>query len=162
MVYGGKSGDWRRMGHLSRQDIKSKAKVVYVCNSCGVWNRPTWDAIKEKPLPPPKCIGCGFMAFAYFQSEGEAKCWAKLEQRQRAGRIEELERQVRIPLLTVHQRTGKPVEWAVFVADFRWRDPVSGDRILAEYKPRAGMSYDASLKIRCCEAAGIPVEIITS
>ena len=75
--------------------------------------------------------------------------------------IEELEREVRIPLLTVDHRTGKPVEWATYVADFRYRDLESGDRKVEEFKPSGGMSYDAQLKIRCCEAMGIPVAIVT-
>lgn len=159
MPYGGKSGGWKGRGRLERGAIASMAKVVYVCD-CGTWNDPQWDAIKEKNLPPRECVSCHRMTFTYFQSRGEAAEWASLLLLQRQGIISELERQVRIPLLTIHHDTGKPVEWAVFVADFRWKD-ADGNRIVAEYKPKSGMSYDAELKIRCCEAQGIPVRIIT-
>jgi hypothetical protein len=152
MAYGGKSGGWKGRGNLERSAIRGMAVTVHICSGCGLWH---------EGKKPPACLACGRMDFITFGSKGEAKMFARLEQRQRVGMISELERQVRIPLLTVHHATGKPVEFATYVADFRWRDCRTGDRIVAEFKPRAGMSYDASLKIRCCEAMGIPVEILT-
>lgn len=160
MKHGGKKGGWRKFNaSVSRSDIKAMAKVVYVCRGCDVWNRPRWDAVKDKELPPANCISCGRMDFDLFQSESEARAWARLKLRARIGEISELERQVRIPLLTVNHSTGKPVEWATFVADFRYVE--AGVRKLVECKPAGVMSYDAQLKIRCCEAMGIPVEIIS-
>lgn len=161
MGYGGRTGGWKGRGRIERGAIAAMAHPVYICRGCGLWNEPRWDAVKSKPMPPPACLGCHRMDFDFFRSKGEAKYWAKLQQRQRAGLIEELEREVRIPLLTVDHRTGKPVEWATYVADFRYRDLESGDRKVEEFKPSGGMSYDAQLKIRCCEAMGIPVAIVT-
>lgn len=161
--FGGKAGGWKNYGKgktLERSAIKGMAKVVYVCRGCGAWNRPTWDKVKEKSLPPKACISskCGRMDFDYFQSEGEAMAWARLLLRQSAKEISEVERQVRIPLLAFNPATGKPVEFAVYVADFRWLE--DGRRWVGEYKPDDGMSKDAELKIRCVEAMGIPVIII--
>lgn len=159
--FGGHKGGWKSMGQISRQDIKSLAKVVYVCRGCQCWNEPRFDQIKDKHMPPPSCMRCGRMDFDYFQSKGEARWYAGLLLRQKVGEISEVQRQVRIPLLTVDLDTGKPKEWAVFVADASFLDD-KGRRIVGEYKPAGGMSYDAQLKIRCCEAMGIPVTIFTS
>lgn len=151
MRYGGNSGGWRRTGgNLNRSDIAKVAIKVHICRGCQLWH----DGPK-----PAACLSCGRMDFDTFHSKSEAKWWVRLLQRQARGHIDQLEKQVRIPLLTVDHATGKPVEFAVFVADFRWRE--AGTRRVGEVKPASGMSYDAQLKIRCCEAMGIPVEILT-
>lgn len=100
------------------------------------------------------------MDFRHFHSKSEAKRWAALRLMEEQGLIRELETQVRIPLLTVNHQTGKPVEWAVFVADFRYLNE-RGERIVEEYKPSGGLTYESQLKIRCCEAMGIPVTIVS-
>jgi hypothetical protein len=158
---GGAFGGWQRSRMVERSAIKGMAKEVWICRACGEWNGARWDKVKGKSLPPPECSVCGRMDFEHFQSEGEAKYWMRLVRRQEDGIIAELERQYRIPLLTVHHATGKPVWWADMVADFRWLDVKTGQRIVAEYKPRDLMSYDAQLKIRCAEAMGIPIEIVS-
>lgn len=152
MAYGGASGGWKgfKGPHLNRSDIAKRAISVHICRGCGLWH---------EGKKPPACTSCGRMDFDDFMSKTEATWWVKLLRRQERGFIDQLEKQVRIPLLTVHHGTGKPVEWAVFVADFRWRE--AGERIVAEVKPSTGMSYDAELKIRCCEAMGIPVKLLT-
>lgn len=161
MAYGGKRGDWRRFHHSTDRTFASKAKAVYICRGCGAWNDPRWDDVKGKPMPPAACLACHRMDFDHFQSRGEAKTWAKLLQRQAAGQIADLERQVPIDLLTVNHATGKPVVFARYIADFRWRDVASGDRIVGECKPGGALTYESQLKIRCVEAMGIPVTILT-
>lgn len=152
MPNGGKSGGWKGFGRSTDQTFAQHAIAVHICRGCGLWH---------EGKKPAACLSCGRMDFESFQSKGEAKTWAKLVQRQRAGLITELERQIRIPLLTVHHRTGKPVEWAVYIADFRWLDVETGDRILAECKPGGRTTYESQLKIRCVEAMGIPVTMLT-
>lgn len=151
MAYGGKGGGWAGLRHSTDQTFAKHAISVHICRGCGMWH---------EGAKPVACT-CGRMDYDSFPSKGEAKTWAKLLQRQRAGLISELERQVRIPLLTVHQRTGKPVEWGTYVADFRWLDLETGERVLAECKPGGRMTYESQLKIRCVEAMGIPVTMLT-
>lgn len=153
--------DWQKLGHSTDQTFAQHARPAYICRGCDTFNDPRWDRVKDKPMPPASCKSCGRMDFDFFPSQGEAKWWMKLRRRVEAGQIAELERQVRIPLLTVHQRTGKPVEFAVYVADFRWLDVASGERVTAEAKPGGRMTYESQIKIRCVEASGIPVTILT-
>ena len=71
-------------------------------------------------------------------------------------------RQVTFPLMTIGPKG--PIEWAKLVADFTY-DEKDGDDwvpIVEDYKAVAGMSPDAALKIRCLEAQGIFVRIVTS
>jgi hypothetical protein len=152
MGYGGKGGGWKGFGRSTDQTFAKHAIAVHICRGCGLWTTGA---------KPSACSICGRMDFDDFPSKGEAKAWARLLQREKIGEIAELERQVRIPLLTVHHRTGKPVEWAVYVADFKWLDVASGDRVLAECKPGGRMTYESALKIRCVEAMGIPVTMLT-
>ena len=156
--YGGKFGGWRKGSSSKDRTFANKAIRVHICRGCGVWH---------EGKKPPACIGCGRMDFDTFDSKGEAMRWMKLIQLQQAGLIRELERQVSIDLLTVHHRTGKPVVWGRYVADFRYFDIEKNARIVAEYKPGDGrgdprMTYEAELKIRCVESMGIPVEIFTT
>ncbi len=151
MKSGGKPGGWKGFASsINRSDIAKRAIAVHICRGCAYWS---------EGKKPAACVACGRMDFDSFQSKSEAKWWVRLLKRQERGHIDQLEKQVRIPLLTVDHATGKPVQFAVFVADFRWRE--AGERIVAEVKPAAGMSYDAQLKIRCCEAMGIPVQLLT-
>lgn len=147
--YAGGKSNYRGRGRLAGADAAKLAKPIYICNGCGLWH----DNGK-----PAQCISCGRMDFAHFHSTGEAKMWARLEQRQRVGLISQLERQIPFPLYTVDPN-GKPVQWAKFVADFVYVE--NGVRKVFDYKPRAGIGYDAELKIRCLEAQGVKVEIIT-
>lgn len=145
-------GDWRRIHSRANRTFADKAIEAHICRGCGLW----MDGRK-----PPACPDCGRMDFDSFPSKGEAKAWMKLRRREINGEIDQLERQVQIPLLTVHHETGKPVRWGTYVADFRWRDVATGQRVTAECKPGGAMTYEAELKIRCVEAQGIPVEILT-
>lgn len=145
-------GGWQGMRRSTDRTFADSAIKVHICRGCGEWHEGAKPAV---------CRACGRLDFDDFPSKGEATAWMKLLRRQEAGQISELERQVRIPLLTVHQRTGKPVEWAVYVCDFRWLDVETGERITAECKPGGGMTYESSLKIRCAEAQGIKITMLT-
>lgn len=147
-----KFGGWKGARQSKDRTFASSAIKVHVCAGCGLW---------AEGKKPAACLGCGRMDFITFPSKGEAKWWAKLRQREMAGLIRELERQVPIDLLTVHHRTGKPVAWGRYIADFRWFDVEKGERVVAECKPGGGMTYESQLKIRCVEGMGIPVEILT-
>lgn len=159
-IYGGKKGGWKGMASSKDTTWAVKAKAVFICNACGLWHEVRYDPVAKRDLPPPACAKCGRMDFTHFHSKTEAKRWETLRLMERDGDISELETQVRIPLLTVHHRTGKPVEWGTFVADFRYLNR-RGERILEEVKPRVGMTYESQLKIRCIEAMGIPVTLFT-
>lgn len=147
---------WQRFGRLNGSDAGRSARKVWVCQACGTWH---YNGIKAG------CMTCGVLAvFDYFHSEGEAKRWARLQQNQRAGYVRNLRRQVPFPLMTVGP-AGLPVKWAEYVSDFVYdeRDPKTDEwsTIVEDYKPAAGASPDAVLKIRCLEAQGIRVRVMT-
>lgn len=137
---------------LTGRDIASMSKKVWVCDKCGLWH---------SAKPNGGCLTCGILAtFTFFHSEGEAKTWAKLLLRQRAGDISELDRQIPLQLTTAHIVTGEPVPWAKAIIDFGYKQ--NGEQIYADHKPDAGMSYDAELKMRCLIAAGYQIRFFNS
>lgn len=145
---------WNNHRHSTDQTFAQHAIKVYICRGCNNW----FERVK-----PSACDKCGRMDFDDFPSKGEAFTWVKLLRRQERGEIGELERQVSIDLLTVHHRTGKPVKWGRYVADFRWRDLQAEGKpmVIGEAKPGGRLTYESQLKIRCVEAMGIPVEIMS-
>jgi hypothetical protein len=130
----------------------NKAIPAHICRGCLAW----FDGAK-----PAACKMCGRMDFEDFKSGGEAKWWMKLLRRVDAGVIRDLRREVSIDLLTVNHRTGKPVVWGRYVADFQWVDVKTGNKVVAECKPGGDLTYESQLKLRCVEAMGIPVEALT-
>lgn len=145
---------WQRMGRLNGSDAAAMARKVWVCDRCGLWH---YDK-------PDGCKTCGILAtFQFFHSEGEAKRWARLLMLVRAGEVRDVRRQVPFALMTIGPN-GLPVEWAKLVADFTY-DEKDGDEwvpIVEDYKPVAGPSPDAALKIRCLEAQGVRVRVMTA
>lgn len=146
------SGAWKGRYTSKDRTFADKAIAVHICRGCGEWH---------ERAKPAACGKCGRMDFDDFPSKGEAMWWVKLLRRQERGEIDQLERQVRIPLVTVHRDTGKPVWFADYIADFRWRDVPTGERITAECKPGGQLTYESQLKLRCVEAAGILVTALT-
>lgn len=145
---------WQRMGRLNGSDAAAMARKVWVCDRCGLWH---YDK-------PDGCKTCGILAtFQFFHSEGEAKRWARLLMLVRAGEVRDVRRQVPFALMTIGPN-GLPVEWAKLIADFTY-DEKDGDEwvpIVEDYKPVAGPSPDAALKIRCLEAQGVRVRVMTA
>jgi hypothetical protein len=150
-MHGGKRGGWSGRYTSKDRTFADRAIQVHICRGCGLW----MEGAK------PTACACGRMDYDTFPSKGEARWWMKLRQREQAGLIRELERQVRIPLVTVHHATGKPVWFADYIADFRWLDVATGERVTAECKPGGNLTYESQLKLRCVEAMGIPVTALT-
>jgi hypothetical protein len=63
-----------------------------------------------------------------FASSGEARYWSQLKLRQLAGEIDDLERQVRFPLVV----NGVPV--TTYIADFRHRVVATGEIVVSDFK----------------------------
>ncbi len=147
------------MKRLNGSDAARMARPVYLCANCRTWHN---DRSSGKLVKPLHCVFCGLTEFDYFHSEGEAKTWGTLHLRQRAGEVRNLRRQVPFPLMTIG-REGLACKWAELVADFTFDEMRGGEwvPVVADYKPAEGMSPDAALKIRCLEAMGTPVRIIT-
>jgi hypothetical protein len=148
---------WRGFHQQGGADIGRKAIVVYVCQNCGTFH----DRLAGSKGPPERCMNrlCEWpLAFDRFDSKTEAYHWAKLKQRERAKLIEQLRRQVTYPLLTVDERTGKPVRFGAYVADFVYRDIESGETIIEDSKGGA-ISPEAALKLRIMEASGRTVTL---
>lgn len=154
-------GQWRKYStKISGADMGASAIAVYVCKHCGTWHeRPP-----SNRRPPDRCMNtlCKWPLgeFDYFASVTEAKRWAALRLQLSAGLIDELERQVRFPLLTIDEITGKPVEIAVYVCDFRYRVVETGERIIEDAKPPNKMDSGAQLKLRIMEKSGRTVTIV--
>jgi hypothetical protein len=147
-----KQGFRKGMRRLSGYDAGRVAKPVWLCRGCSMWHN-------EKPV---QCANCGRLDFDHFHSTAEAKRWATLCLLERTGQISALERQVRLPLVTIGPH-GVPKEWATFVADFRYHDTLTNATVVEDVKPAGGISYDAQLKIRCYEAmTGSKVRITTA
>lgn len=153
--------NWRQFStRTSGAQMGEGAIHVYVCKHCGTWHeRPP-----SRRGPPLKCINtlCKWPLgdFDFFGSVTEAKRWAALLMQQQAGVIDELERQVRFPLLTVDERTGKPVEFAVYVCDFRYRVVETGARVIEDAKAGNAMDAGAQVKLRVMEKSGRPVTLV--
>lgn len=150
MAYPGAKGGWKRIGRINGSDIGKRAVKVYRCNGCG---------IHHKGDKPAQCMGCGRMDLTKFDSIGEANRYATLLLRQRAGEISGLEAHVPFPLMTIG-RNGLPCKFASYEADFVYFE--DGVRVLEDFKSAGGIDPSAALKLRCMEAAGNPVRIITT
>lgn len=140
---------WQRIGRMNGSDAGRMARKVYICRGCRTWH---YDK------KPGQCLGCGRMDFDRYDSIGEAKRYAALELLQRAGEISDLRRQVPLDLLTVG-RNGLAVKWGQFIVDAAYVE--QGVQVWEDFKPAAGMSPDAALKIRCLEAQGIAIRLHT-
>lgn len=146
-----RGGSWKRTGRIAGQHLAQIAKRVWVCQRCGLWHSAN---------PEKGCLSCGILAvFDFFHSEGEANKWARLKLQQRAKQISELVRQVDLPLLA-YGPAGEAVQWGKMVVDFSFKD-ADGRQRYVDYKPDGMITPDAALKIRCLEAQGIVVELVT-
>lgn len=155
-------GAWRRMGRVNGSDAGRKAKPVWLCAHCLCWHDDR--DLKGKLVKPLECKFCHRIDFDYFHSSGEAQAWALLHRRQRAGEVRNLRRQVKRDLLTVG-RQGLACKWGEIILDFDFEERQRDGEwiaVSADYKPSEGMSPDAALKIRCLEAMGTSVRIITA
>ena len=141
---------WNRTGRLDGSRAGSKAVRVYVCEGCGLWHQGK---------KPAQCMACGRMDFEHFDSTGEAKHYASLQLQQREGMITDLRRQVDLDLLTMGPK-GMPVVWGKMRVDYAFKE--NGVQKYRDWKPLAGISPDAALKIRCLAAQGVTVEIYNS
>lgn len=147
-----RGGAWKRTGRVNGSDAAAKRIRVYICEGCGLWH---------EYRKPAQCLSCGRMDFMSFDSKGEATYWARLQLRERAGLVTNLRRQIPLNLLTVG-RDGLACVWGQMIVDFGFRDCETGLDHLQDWKPDEGPSPDSVLKIRCLEAQGIIVEIVTS
>lgn len=151
-------GGWKGRHVSTDTTFAAKARAVWICRGCHHWNRATFDPVKKTDKPPHACEKCGRMDFDHFHSGGEAGRWVQLRRKEDAGRIKDLQTQFPVRLLACNIDTGDAVEFAVLYVDFRYFDVDRGERILEEYKPAAGLTYESQLKIRCAEAMGVPIE----
>lgn len=122
---------------------KYGAAAAFRCASCG------GEAI-DRETPCPACRGTDILRF---DSGAEAKYWDRLRERERAGLVAEIERQVRFPIVIEGKRI---TTWR---CDFRFLDLTDGRRRVIDVK---GHDTDASrLRRRAVEAQhGISIEVV--
>lgn len=141
-----------KKGNNFRGFRKVHAKVtrirVYVCTKCGV---------HHEGKRPEVCIDkhCGGLAFASFDSKGEAGRWATLVLLEARGTITNLQRQVRFDLMAAYVLEGRIVQSKVgeYWADFTYDRDSKG--IIEDFK--GAITDLAAWKIRHMEAMGQPV-----
>lgn len=139
---------FRKLGRASGSAIGKMTIRVYRCNGCG---------IEHKGKKPAQCH-CGRMDFDRFDSRGEAARYANLLLQERAGIISGLVRQVKFPLM-VTNLAGQKIKFADYVSDFCYVVTETGEQVIEDYK--ALITPDAALKLRCMEAMGLPVKVVT-
>lgn len=140
---------WNKFGRLHGHHAGRRAIVVYRCKFCGLHHEG------EKPF---HCKSCDNIDFMRFDSKGEAGRYASLALQEKAGLLYDLRAQVRFPLLTFGI-DKVPRKFADYVADFVYMK--DGKQHIEDFKPSAGMDPVAALKLRCMEAMGFPVKIVT-
>ena len=95
------------------------------------------------------------MDFLNFDSTGEAKRWATLLLSEKAGKISNLERQVRFPLMAAGPKG--PSKVGDYIADFVYVDEF-GDQVREDFK--GAVTDVADFKLRFMKAQGLPVKLI--
>ena len=141
---------WTRFKTQSGSDIGRKSIKVYICCGCERWHEG------ERPA---QCDECGRLDFERFDSKTEAKDYMRFRMLQKRGKIANLRRQVPFALLTIHEATGKPVQFAKLVADFVYDDLDAGlTGVIYDSKGDA-ISPEAKLKLRCMEMSGRTVKL---
>lgn len=81
-----------------------------------------------------------------FHSKREAHRWCDLQTLERAGKISELQRQVRLPLVVVDP-FGNHITVGNYVADFRYLDNEAGKFVLEDSKGAVTEVYKLKKKI---------------
>lgn len=100
------------------------------------------------------------MDFRKIDSHTEAHRLGVLRLLLNAGKIRDLEIQVRFPLMA-HRADGTAAKVADYIADFVYFDVEAGQRVIEDVKSAGVMSDVAALKLRHMAAQGMPVKIVT-
>lgn len=146
---------WR--GHtgfrkVSGAKIGALAVKIYECNGCHVQFRGD---------RPQQCKYCGRLDFTKIDSATEANRLGELRLLLAAGKIKNLETQVRLPLMAA-RADGKAVKVGEYIADFVYDRTDDGAHVIEDAKSDGVMSDLASWKLRHMAAQGMPVSIVTS
>lgn len=85
-----------------------------------------------------------------FHSKREAARYAELRLLEKAGEIKELELQPKFPLYVCRRQNGELIQFAIYQADFRYREGKDGVLIVEDVKGVRTQAF--SLKKRAFEA----------
>jgi len=130
--------------HIGKLAIK-----IFECCGCHA---------QYKGEKPAQCLACGRMDFRKIDSQTEANRLGELRLLLAAGKIENLEIQVRFPLMA-HRPDGKAAVVGHYIADFQYhRD---GVRVIEDTKSHGIMDPLAAWKLRHMAAQGLPVTVVT-
>lgn len=137
---------------ISGQKIGAIAVKIFECNGCHA---------QYKGTKPPQCLACGRMDFRKIDSQTEAVRLGELRLLLAAGKITNLEFQVRFPLMAARPG-GVAEKVGDYIADFVYRRAEDGARVIEDAKSEEVISDLASWKLRHMAAQGMPVSIVTS
>lgn len=141
---------WGGFRKIGGSHIGQKAVKVYECNGCRAQYRGS---------KPSQCRDCGRMDFNKIDSTTEAHRLGVLRLLEGAGKIKDLETQVRFPLMAF--RDGRAVVVGHYVADAVYFDVEKNVQVIEDTKSDKVMSDLASWKLRHMTAQGTPVTIVT-
>lgn len=141
-------GGFRKIGGAH---IGQKAVKVFECNGC----RAQYHGSK-----PDQCKACGRLDFNKIDSKTEAHRLGVLRLLEAAGKISNLETQVRFPLMAAN-KDGLPRKVGEYIADAVYFDVEKGIQVIEDVKSDKVMSDVASLKLRWMAGMGLPVTIVT-
>lgn len=141
-------GHFRKIGGAH---IGQKAVKVYECNGCRAQYRGS---------RPAQCKDCGRMDFNKIDSLTEAGRMGVLRLLLNAGKIRDLEFQVRFPLLA-HRPDGMGQVVGHYIADAVYFDVEKGVQVIEDTKSDKVMADLAAWKLRHMAAQGLPVTIVT-
>lgn len=134
---------------ISGAHIGKIAVKIYECCGCHA---------QFKGDKPAQCKACGRMDFRKIDSKTEANRLGELRLLLQVGLIENLEIQVRFPLVA-HRADGRGVKVGDYIADFVYQR--DGSRVIEDTKSHGIMDPLAAWKLRHMEAQGMPVTIVT-
>lgn len=134
---------------ISGAHIGKLAVKIFECCGCHA---------QYKGDKPAQCKACGRMDFRKIDSQTEANRLGELRLLLTAGKIQDLEIQVRFPLLA-HRPDGQAAVVGHYIADFVYhRD---GARVIEDTKSHGVIDPLAAWKLRHMEAQGSPVTLVT-
>ena len=139
--------------------VGAMAQVVYVCVSCGTWQTD----IRGNPVKPDFfCMAqpkCDCTQFHRFDSKTEARGYANIKLRERAGHIRDLKLQPKFPLHCPTPDGGRALVWTYY-ADFSYVDCSTDQLVIIDVKGDADTAISAQKRKHASLEYGVEIRIM--